>query len=85
MSSIPETLDELWITINGVNYFLRDVRAALAVHGLDITTEDAIAWGIHSPIQAGHIDRICELQQQVDALEAGYDIPEPNPKKEAAE
>jgi hypothetical protein len=47
---------------------LQDLRDALARHGLDITSDSAKAWGIENPIQAAHIDEICDLGQRVDDL-----------------
>lgn len=47
---------------------IEDLREYLEPFGLDVTTHRALAWGIANPIQAEHIDQICDLQQQIDAL-----------------
>lgn len=47
---------------------LQELREALAPLGLDVTTRSAEAWGISNPIQADHIDQICDLTQQLDDL-----------------
>lgn len=47
---------------------LQELRDYLAPFGLDVTTVRALDWGISNPIQADHIDQICDLQQQVDDL-----------------
>ncbi len=83
---IPKPIDPLLaIYLAGRMYPLSDVRAALAEHGLEVTTKDAVDWGTNYPQQARNINQICELTQRRDALEAGVSA-EPAPeKKEAAE
>ncbi len=47
---------------------LQDLRSYLEPFGLDITTDCALSWGLRNPIQADHVDKICDLQRQVDDL-----------------
>jgi len=58
---------------------LQDLRDALAPLGLDVTSQSAQAWGIKNPVQAGHIDQICELEQQIAELRARDTEPAPPP------
>lgn len=48
---------------------LRDVREFLLPLGLDIITQDALAWGTRFVRQARNLTRICELQQRVSDLQ----------------
>ncbi len=48
---------------------LQDLRDYLAPLGLDITTESALCWGLRNPVQAAHIDQICDLTQRAADLE----------------
>lgn len=95
MSDIPESLLNLPTALviqsgDGQRVAtVQDLREFLLPLGLDITTDRALAWGIPNPIEAEHIDRICELDQQVETLQAERDgllaLPVPIEKKEAAE
>ena len=94
-SEIPEKLLNLPTALvigNGLTRrvaTVQDLREFLLPLGLDITTPRALAWGIPNPIEAEHIDLICELDQQVETLQAERDgllaVPVPIEKKEAAE
>lgn len=68
---------------------LEDIRDVLRPLGLDVTTDEAISWDTKYPGYARDITRICELQQQIDVLQAERDAlfaaPVPIEKKEAAE
>ena len=59
---------------------LEDLREYLAPLGLEITTKEAVDWAIEYPGCADTATRICDLQQQVDALTQAV-----TEKKEAAE
>lgn len=68
---------------------LQDLREALLPLGLDITTRDALNWDVKYPGLARDVTRICELNQQLEALQAEraglLEPPVPIDKKEAAE
>lgn len=47
-----------------------DIREALKPLGLDVTTKEAVDWGIDYPRAAINVNRIIELQQEADELQA---------------
>ena len=94
-SEIPETILNLPTALvigNGLSrHFatVQDLRDILLPLGLEITTSEAISWDTQYPQQARNITRICELNQQIETLQAERDgllaVPVPIEKKEAAE
>lgn len=48
---------------------VQDIREALRPLGLDVTTKDAVDWGIDYPRAAINVNRIIELQQEADELQ----------------
>lgn len=86
MSDIPESLLNLPTALviesgDGQRVAtVQDLRELLLPMGLDITTSDAVDWGVQYPHAAENITKICELEQRRDSLK--QEIQE---KKEAAE
>jgi hypothetical protein len=48
---------------------VQDIREALKPLGLDVTTKDAVDWGIDYPRAAINVTKICALQQEADELQ----------------
>jgi hypothetical protein len=92
-SPIPEEIatDLLNQTVPGLSYnaagypdiepTVAQFRELLKPLGLDITTTEAVDWGVGKPILARHATQICSLEQQI----ADLDQPPQTEKKEAAE
>lgn len=57
-----------------------EVLAALQELGLDVTTREALFWGVKSPIEARQVSTICELDQQLEDAKRF-----PAPERKAAE
>jgi hypothetical protein len=58
-----------------------ELRELLKPLGLDITTAEAVDWGLNHPVQARNVTQICKLEQQIADVQHAL----PVEKKEAAE
>lgn len=76
MSDIPESLLNLPTALviqsgDGQRVAtVQDLREFLLPLGLEIVSKDAVDWGTPYPHEATDINRICELDQQVELLQA---------------
>jgi hypothetical protein len=62
------TEDQIGVT-HEYDATVADLREMLRPLGLDITTKDAVDWGIDYPRAAINVNRIIELQQEADELQ----------------
>lgn len=60
----------------GETLTVAEVRAQLQALGLDVTTREALFWGVRSPVEARQVTTICELDQQIEDAKNAPPLPE---------